>query len=486
MAKKRLTSLQIQNIIIFIGLTIVTLAVVALFLLLGKYDYKSVDDFWYCIHGEQLIKAGTGFFGVAKAIWADTWDCYLTWQGTLFATFFTRMLESYIATSHYWVVVWIMLFFIIFPEIYFAISVIHKHYGISFIPTLNIALVFILLQLMTIPYPVEALYWLCGASYYTVFWGLGIIAVTLFLECFWDEKLIKGKFIALCIISVMSALGNLISALVVFSIFAFTCFWAFVSKKRNKYYLLGVFIIFAIFLAVDVFAPGNNIRVTDDTYLTPIGAVIQSFGVAWDDILWCIKMPFVWLGGAIIGIIAYPNIEAKKGRFRLPGAVALLLFLFLTANYVPSMYTLQIAGAGRIRNLERYFCFFFLYGSELYLLGYVKSLIKQKESSDTFKRIPVVLILSIIFGGGMAVSLYKECNRTLTAYSAYLSLRTGQAYRYMLQNEERIAILTDENEPNPTIKLFDDPPYLLLFRDAKDLEDVYADYYGKESITVIE
>lgn len=487
MKLKNRDGISFQNSIILVGIIVALSFVIIPLLLIGKFDYKSVDDFWYSFHGEQLIASGNSFFSVAKAVWVDTWDCYLTWQGTLFATFFTRMLESYFSTNFYWVVVFIMIPFIVFPEIFFAVNVLHKHLGYCLSGTLNIALIFIFLQLLTIPYPVEALYWLCGASYYTVFWGLGVIATTLFLQIYWkEEKTSIGQCVVLIIIEAMVALGNLITALVVFSIFSLFVFLAYLNKKKNKNCLLVAFLLFTLLFLVDVFAPGNGIRVTDDTYIAPFDAVFQSMNAAFKDLLWCFKMPFVWCIGIAIGFLSWPLIDERKCKYRFPLAFVMVLYLILTAHYVPSMYTLQIAGAGRIRNLERYFSYFFLFGSELYLLGYFKGLIVEKRTITRKSKIPVTLMVVFSLGLLAIFSLYKECNRTLTSYSAYVSLKTGQAEKYKIENEERIKILTDDSEPNPTIKMFSDPPYLLLFRDARDLEDVYEDYYGKESITVID
>lgn len=498
---------ELQERILLIGLLVVTAVVVIPLLWMGFYDYRSVDDFWYSKPGEEYLAAGKNFFQVIHGIWLDSIDSWKNVQGTLIATFTTRLLETYLSKNYYFLTVFVMLFFIAFSEYVLCYIVLTKMIHFSKVRMACIFLLFFDIQILYMPVPVEGLYWLCGAGYYTIYYALGILLMAFLLWELQSNYAVttvmknKGMWVRrflIILLGFMVSLGNLVTTLAVFCFYGLVFLYSYITRHKSRIFLTLSALLYVGGFLGNVLAPGNGIRVDAEGYSSPVDAILASFCAAWKNVSLQIRFPFILLFGAMIAILTVRGFCLEKQstikRFRYPLLVLILSFLMLVSMYIPTMYTLGMAGAGRIQNLQRYTLLFLYYGNIIYFAGWLwqqenirKKIIKIYEKK---RKVPVALMLWVILGMLGALSMYREANKTVTSVSAYYSLRTGEVKEYQAQVEERIRIMEDPNQKDVVVDVYEIKPYLVFYDDLKSNDDpliaVYEYYYGKNSVRINE
>ena len=236
---------------------------------------------------------------------------------------------------------------------------------------------------------------------------------------------------------------------------------------------------------MDVLAPGNAVRINPEGYSKPWQAIIQSIIETGKDVYSYAIMFYYLLGGVAIGLLIWPALNGKRKDFKLPGLFAIVMFLILAAHYVPSMYTLQIKGVGRIINLHRYFQMFFYYGCEFYFWGWLKAYINEKKGSPSNRREMSLaeFIICAVACVGTAFTIYYYCGVTSSTINAVWSLKSGEAKTYAEECEARIEALAGDDF-DVYVKEYTVLPYLLRDNDSEDCASILSNYYEKNVIFI--
>lgn len=79
---------------------------------------------------------------------------------------------------------------------------------------------------------------------------------------------------------------------------------------------------------------------------------------------------------------------------------------------------------------------------------------------------------------------------TYTSVSAAASLMSGEAEEYQKEQEKRLEILEDTDQPDAVLKEFSEKPYLLFYEDIeadpKNWKNLrMSDYYRKNTVCLI-
>ena len=173
--------------------------------------------------------------------------------------------------------------------------------------------------------------------------------------------------------------------------------------------------------------------------------------------------------------------------------VSAISFGVFAVQFTPTIYALQITGAGRIQNLYRINYYIWLYGNELYWIGWLwRKYCERSEKVDDalqgkINKTSYLLEGWMIGVGALCISIYLWGGSTVTSLSAIDDLRSGTARQYYEEYQERLEILEDDSKKEVYLKPFSVKPYLLFFTDIEDDADDWvngamAQYYGKEKV----
>ena len=149
-------------------------------------------------------------------------------------------------------------------------------------------------------------------------------------------------------------------------------------------------------------------------------------------------------------------------------------------------------GGGRQGAILWYFYVLWMVANVLYWCGWIAKRVLKAEKSEKADLLAQKYLLRYFAVTGAllaAVVLFGNVQST-TSYRAYRMWRNGWAQAYGAGWEERIAVLKDDSVKNPVFRPLNYVE-LLMYTDLQP-ENGYvwvnmacAEYYGKESVTVV-
>jgi len=482
--------------ILFAIMGFVLVAVLIPLFVIAHYNFQSVDDFGYAQSGEAVWEETHSVWKVFGAQIPYTWNYYQTWQGTFFGEWFTTSMMGIFSKNAYYMGTYLSLGSFVLAELTAFWVFLVKGMGADKYRAGIVAFSCIAFQVLLTPVPAEAYFWFCGAVLYTFTHALGILLVTLlYLFVMNDGR--KKRTAALLeagilFLTVAAGGSNYVTALTMLLLYCFFILWTFYRKHPCKIWMLCNGVVYLAAFLVNVLAPGNQNR------LRIAGAEQIS---AWSSILLSLKEALIYIMGntilpcVILGFMLAPvfgNMVKKKNfRYPLPVLVSLISYGVFAAQFTPTLYTLQMTGAGRILNLYRFNLYLLLFGNELYWIGWLWR--RRRETcpgageQDKAERRSLLLPGWVSGGMLLCVSLAIWGGSTLTSVSALKSLRSGDAERYYEENQERLTILEDKSSTEVYLDPFSVKPYVLYFGDIVEdtgnwVNKSVADYFGKEVV----
>lgn len=499
---------EIQKKIIFWGSVLGLMGILALLIAVARYNFMSADDYSYVINSVDDWRTNHSVLNVLSRQFGYAYNYYFTWQGTFAAEWLGSSLMVMICEDYYWLGTVIMLVAMVASEGLLLMLIGMKGLGGDFYSSGIVTCWCIALQIMMVQYPAEAFFWLCGSMLYTLGFSLAaLLYAFVFLYISNSSKERRRKKVAdillqigIILLSAIIGLGNYVSAIFILSSYILLMLWIWIGEKllklpprssKCRWVLSADALFFLIAFLFNVLAPGNRLRMANagSEGVPVFKALVMSIYEAAKYLCINVHFPIV-----IIMIIMVPFmvriLEARKFRYPLPALFSLITFGLFASQFFPTMYTIGIPGAGRILNLYRFTTYLWLFGNELYWIGYVLRRIReaQEVSVDFVSKkksflLPIcmmevaVLAFGFIFWGGM----------TLTPVSAYYALRSGQAAQYRQEYEERLDIILNSTDEDIYLEPFSAPPYLLSFADIKEDPNSWenrdmAEYYGKKTI----
>lgn len=481
---------------------------IAIFLLLliplfaiAHYNFPSCDDFSFASDVKQVILQNGSVWDALKQACLSTAKVYQNWQGTYTATFFASISIGALYENLYFIgTYWILLVFI-FAELFFMKTIFVDIMNTDKYTFVVVSLPILMMQILFVPYPVEAFYWYDGSMAYTFFYSLFLFMFSVIIKLYQDSQS-KGKRIIYVIIAVFLSLliggGNFVSAFLMVIICSLAIL-IFIFYKKRKSEIFIIWFSAMSFFFINIMAPGNRIRQSANINTSVIKSILKSlyeayrYTVVWTNLavvlLMLLLIPFLWR-----------VISHSKYRFRYPLLFLLVTFGIFAAHLTPVIYAQSYLGPGRLTNLIYYSYYFFLFANFIYFLGWLRRILedaweekgvslsellnalKQKYRNYllTLSIIELILFVSVLSIFGL---------KNTSSFSAYYSLKNKEASIYKEEYQERLSILYDDSIRNAELKAFSVKPHVLYFddltEDSNDWRNIAtAQYYGKDSIIV--
>ena len=481
------------------ALFVLMLGVLAVVLLplfvIAHYNFISVDDYTFAKNAMLVWNETHSVFKVLVAQIAYAKECYFTWQGTYFSEWFVTSLIGIFGRDAYYVGTYLSLGGLVLAEGAGIMVFLTKGMGADKYRAGVITAGCLCMQVLLTPVPVEAFYWFCGAVMYTFSHALAWLLVTALFFFYnkreaakWKVILLEGVILLLC---VAVGGGNYITALTVLILHVLYVIWMFWKKHPRKIPALCNAVFFLAAFLLNVAAPGNLARQQSSGVerISAVGSILLSLKEAAEYLLVNTIPPCVILGILFIPLFTH-IVRRRNYKYPWPVLVSIISFGVFAAQFTPTLYALQITGAGRIQNLYRFNFYILLYGNELYWIGWLLRRFREKWNVDSKKKDgQTSYLLPGWMAGGLILctSLYIWGGSTLTTLSAINDLRTGVAKQYSMEHCERLTVLEDDSLKEVYLKPLSVTPYLLFFGDVtEDTEDwvnqSMADYFEKDKI----
>lgn len=478
--------------ILFAGTILVLLCVVLPLFLIARYNFQSVDDI--------------GFSGPAESIWQETHSVYQVfigqiphtidywreWQGNFSVGWFTTSMMGIFIKDAYYMGTYLSLGGFVLSGLLLFMVLLKKVLGADTFRAGIIAISVLCMQILLVPVPAEAYFWFCGAVTYTGAYSAALL-LTLFLVLLYLESGKRRKrfmlMLGIMLLSLFVAGGTYVTLMGMFLVYFFLVVLYWYRKNPNRWLATAGLLLYLAVAGLNVLAPGNQKRLTSAgaEQMSAIGAILRSL---WEAALYIAKntmLPSVIL--ALLFVPLFLKIVKKKNyQYPLPLLVTLISFGVFAAQFTPNLYTLGITGAGRIQNVYRWTFYIWLYGNELYWIGWLVRKKKVYESNTNTTEgylLPGWMLGAVL----LALALYVWGGDTLSSVSAAYSLHRGEAQSYYAEYQERLAVLEDETVTDAVFKPYTFIPYVLYFGDITDkpedwVNQAVANYYGKNSVVL--
>lgn len=384
-------------------------------------------------------------------------------------------------------------------------------------------LLFLLLTIQTLVYPLEAMFWYNGALHYVFMQSVFYFEIALILHYMHTDT----KWVKIVCLIVASFLGfvvggaNLITGLLasIFSVFLILFLLVegiFYKEKKTKLekiiskvgirlgrkniYLIIPALITLIGFIVNATAPGNFIRAEVEEQMNPIKAVLMSF--EWGTIyIFSWTTAIVILIFIAITIILWKMSKNTNGQFIRPIVLGIISYGMFCAMFTPTFFATSADAPSRVKNIIGTALYVFYFINIVNGIGYYRSHKKDKAQDNKAvlakildqtesKYVACLITLIVIIVGTL---VFVPDKNTYTTISAVRSIVNGEAERYYEQGVTRIKLYNDKTQPNITVAHITDDakPYLLFKQDVdNDGGEGYwqiiqiCDFYEKESVTV--
>ncbi len=511
MARGSKISISQKQAFFYISVLLFVMMLLPLFII-GHYNFMSVDDYPYMQSSIESWRANHSLIDVLVKQFMYAYSYYFSWQGTFSMEWLGTSFMVMIGEHCYYLGTYATLGTFVISELILFNLIGTKVFGADKYDTGIVTLWLIGFQVMMVPYPVEAFYWLCGALLYTMGYSttafvyalmflflrrrmedVGELTVSagrkrLVIDILIQAGIIFGSFIV--------AFGNFVSAIFGFSSFILLVAAVHFKKMRGRLMATIDALVYTIFFVLNVMAPGNRERTTYEgaAQVSAVKAVVKGILAAAEYmvvnfyptivILLLMMLPF------IIGIVKKKAFGEKKS-FAYPLAFSIVSFGLYACQFVPTQYSLGILGAGRVQNMYRFTLYILYFVNVIYWTGYVLRRLSQDHPEFTEEvlkpkksvLLPYLAIMFCILC--FSANLYGGAR--MTAVSAFDSLRTGQAGLYYSEYESRLEVMHDDSIREAYVDKFTDPPYVLFFGDIKEDYTAWENrsmalFYGKDNV----
>lgn len=466
--------------------------------IVGLYSVKSVDDFTLFAKAETYWKDKHSLWGLLIMAVSYSYGMWKNWQGLYFEEWIKTVLMGLCGDKYYFVGSWLAIGSAAGFGFLFVWTIMRRVLQADRHQALIVSAICVSLQMLLVQVPQEAFYWFTSAIPYTVTYGLNLLLVVITIRLIGAVKFSRvrlvGSEICVVLLSMAIAGGNFTSGILTLTLYLVGCTLLWLYKHPRKLLILLNFIIYLLAFLPAAFAPGNRSRL--DATSTFQGSVfisiLKSLKEAGEYIATWMNLPLIIVGILLIPII-WNVLDKRDYSYKWPVVVSVVSFGVFASQFAPTLYTLGIAGVGRIFNLYRFTMILWLYGNEIYWLGWIKkqlgglSDVKIGESGKASWILPIwlggllVLCYVFIFWGG----------RTLTTVSAVLSLKNGEAAQFKQEYLERLAVLEDESIKEVYFEPYSVKPYLLyeadIVEDPNDwVNKSVANVYDKVFVQLLE
>ncbi|MCR5671137.1 MAG: DUF6056 family protein [Butyrivibrio sp.] len=484
-------------------------------LVIGFYDWPSVDDFSMALQPHQTFVATGNFFITVGSAFKKMVYIYNNWVGYFFSDLLTCLCPSIFGEKWYFLTPVIILAMLSFGVIYFFRALFVKVWELDG-DKVNIAAILTLFimvhSLENGTTRAEAFYWYSGAINYTFMFGLLLVWIGMILRVAFDETYLKKAGIARLVLlglwsfclgganymtSLVAATMVILVAIILLMIrlkkFSLEKTFEGQSKALSLLWI-PVGLNLAGF-AVSVVAPGNRIRGTGIGNISPIKAVLRSyytvFAACFTDMMrW--EVIFLLL---IIAVVCWKMAGKMKQRLSHPFIFALFAFSMVAVCIVPPLFAVGNFDSGRIRTIIWMQFVVMVVISIFYIMTGVRRAMEdigyiEKADDAHFSMVSsrIMILFILVFACGSLLCIYVNphyYSATSAAYDVY----SGDAATYLSEKKARMEIFEDDSVKDVVLDPHTVRPELLfqsdIYEDSTLWENtIVATYYGKDSVAV--
>lgn len=497
-----LKSEDMQIKILAFGLVLFLIVILIPLFQISHYNSVSVDDYSFSAVSVPIWQESHSVWKVLCSQIQYSYHFYQTWQGTYFSGWLLPCLLGFFSQNEYYMGTYLALGGLVVCELFSFTVILRKVFRADYGCAIIIAVSCISMQILLTTVPVEAFYWFTSAIVYTFIYALTVL-LTACLVLLYHGKFSKPQLILmsvlLTVLNVAVAGSNYITGLGMVLIHLFSCMYFFVRRHRYRFMVLGQSIFFLIAFFLNVAAPGNQNRQNSSNiiHLSAMRSILLACKEAAEYLMKWTIFPDVLLGLLLIPIILR-MVKKKDYRYPCPVLISFLSFGLFAAQFTPTIYAQGITGAGRVQNLYRFSMFIYLYGNEIYWIGWAwrrwcehagKKQLAENVEGKEYMKVCWVLPAWTIGGFLLLWSLYVSAGNTLTSYNAWNSLRRGEAQQYYKEYQERRILLEDDTQKEVSLPPYTLKPYLLYFDDITEdssnwANQAVANWYHKDSVSL--
>ncbi len=474
---------------------------------LSFYNHPFYDDFGFSLLTRAAWTSARSLPAVAEAALRNTAGIRNTWEGTYTTSFIGALQPAVFGEGYYWITTFLLLTALLCALWFLLWQALGKGLGCD-VPTCVIAfcaLAFVIIQF--VPDVSEAFFWFNGGTAYTLMWALCCFWAGLLLKLAQAQTKAKTALWFALLAPVTVLMGGAKYSTVLFACLLLFCFTlrAFLLRrpKRLLYLLLALLLLGCLFFSAS--APGNAVRAkTLHGGMGAPKAVLQAlyFGLAlmgnWFSLPLAAAV-LLWAG------LLLPFLRQSRLGFAHPVWVTALALGLFCAQLAPTLLTGNYLGDGRTVNTY-YFsyvlmaCLLMVYWLGWGLKRFAKSAPSEAPAAPPQATAPPRGISLRLLSGVLALLVLGclSCRpegaesygpQNMAGGSAALSLWRGEAQAYDRAMDARDALLNDPAQAAITLVPVAPIPKAFMSDalDSQSLEYVlslYAEYYGKASVTV--
>lgn len=483
-------------ILIHIVYVLALMVILCPLLVLAKYDYPTADDWSFGKYMYWAMQAGEGLHGVFRAIYQTI--SQNVWEARFSILILSALQPAAFGEHFYRITPYLMIGSVVLSQLLLLKECIAGKEKENNWLILPIGIPMTIIQLLYCPYPEESFYWYNGSVNYTFVYSLSLLLLVLYLEIGIGE-IGKGKRIIFtilaCLLAVLVGGNNFSTSVSTMCLLLCLQVLMLVYKKDAFRYTWIVTLLETISVLICITSPLTATRLNSNFGGTiansPIMAILFSFErtffniISWTNLkvlfMLLLILPFLW-----------KVVRKMNYSFRLPGVFTALSFGIYSSQATATLYVDGTMGGGRQGAILWYFYVLWLVANVMYWCGWIaKRVIKEEKAERTDEILKKYLLRYCVAAGAFlaAAVLFGNVQGT-TSYRAYRMWKNGWAQAYGAGWEERLKVLKDDSVKNP---VFTPLNYveLLMYTDLQP-EDGYvwvngacAEYYGKESITVV-
>jgi hypothetical protein len=470
-------------------------------LIMGFYDWPSVDDFSMPLQPHQTFATTGSVLATIGSIFSKTVFIYNNWVGYFFSDFVTCLCPSVYGEKWYFITVFIILGMLTCGVIYFFDALFVKVFELDKDLTRAASILALLLITQSMENGstrAEAFYWWSGAINYTFMFGLSLLWMGMVFRQAFDNDIHRVRFVLMCILGFLLGGSNYMTALVV-AIFSslglivllmirigkFT-FWG--NEKRIKLLWLP-FILNLLGIVVSAIAPGNKIRGTEIGRISPVKTIFRAYYSVFDVCMGSMMRWEVLMAFAVLAIIMWKLSSEIKRTLSHPFIFALFSLSIVAACIVPPIYAVGNIDAARLRAT---IWLQFIVVSVLtifYCIAWIRQRVNaKKESSFSQVSSTFIVIAALVIIGGSALCIYVNPYYYSTT-SALTDLVSGNAAAYKQENIVRLKILEDNSISEAVLTQHRYKPELVFQSDIYEDPSLWentavATYYNKEKVLI--
>ena len=481
--RKSISEQTLRNLLtyIFIG------SLIPLFFI-AKYNFPSVDDFSNGMATKNIWQESNNIFLLIKQAAIHAYQSYFSWDGRFVACFLFALNPIIFGEKFYIFVPIIIISIFIASNLFFLYVVFGKIFQANSKQWGMVALVELFLSIQFLPSAVQGFYWYTGAVLYTVIYSISLFLYGIIILLIINEEEISNKKRIMygCLISLLSFFiggAEYVSAIRTFFVYLIIIVFQIIRRCNYKIYIFP-YILFLISFAMNILAPGNQVRGEGKMSTGLIRPIYLMIVYAIEKLNYWLNLPMILL--CICSIPIFINIIRKsKCKFRFPIIISIISFALYGIQFFPHAYALSSIGPDRLLNVI-YFTFIFLVLFNLfYWLGwlYQKNIRVIKGSDHSRYTICIIGVLLLLCFVGLKAEFPS------TSVAAVYSIVIGESQNYHKENQERLSLLKDESQKNVVLKAHKYKPMILFWDDGDEepknwRNEAMAGFYGKETVIV--